>query len=324
VVGGILDLPGGSLQEKSDYVCSEADSLRTILVGEPRGHAAMHAVIPLPPSNPEADISILILSGLGSQGMCGHALIGTVTVLLEAGIIEATEPMTKLTVETLSGLVAAEAEVSDGRVRSVRFRNVPAMVLALDVVVDVPELGPVAADIVYSGLWYGIVDVREVGLDIVPDNVAALMALGARIRLALDRWLRDAGPAGSPDSIPSLLFVSSDDGGRARGRNLATSTALGFDRSPCGTGSCARMAQLHARGKLGLHEVFVHESVLGTTFEGILETEVSVGGRPAVVPAISGSAFITGFNQLVVDPDDELGDGFLISPVARLLREGGV
>ena len=279
----------------------------------------MHAALPLPPSDPRADISLLILSALGSLDMCGHALIGAVTALIETGVIEAEGPVHTVRVETLAGLVEAEARIApDGRTESVEFRNAPARVSAVDVGLDVPGIGEVVLDLAYGGLWYAVLDAGRLGWKIEPDNVPRLVSASARIRRVLNEYLARSAPSGGgPDFVPQLLYVSDEAGPGADGRNMATSTELGFDRSPCGTGSCARMALLHHRGGLTVGDSFVHESVVGSRFVGTVLAEAATPDGPAVIPSIRGSAFITGYNRLVADPRDPMASGFFIPAAAR-------
>lgn len=322
VVGGLPPLGGGPLSERNARLLEEHPGLASFLAGEPRGHAPMHAALPLPPSDPRADFSLLILSALGSLDMCGHALIGAVTALIETGEIAADGPERTVRVETLAGLVEAEARITpDGHVESVEFRNAPARAAAGGVGLEVPGVGEVVLDLAYGGLWYAVLDAASLGLEIEPANVPRLVADSARIRRVLNQHLERRAPGrGLPDFVPQLLYTSSRAGEGADGRNMATSTELGFDRSPCGTGSCARMALLHHRGRLGVGDSFVHESVVGSRFTGTILAEVDAPGGPAVIPSIRGSAFITGYNRLAADPRDPMAAGFFI-PAAD--SEGG-
>jgi proline racemase len=238
--------------------------------------------------------------------------------LLDLGILPRTEPITELVVETLAGLIQVRAEVCGERVGRVTFLGAPSWVLARDVPLLVPEIGQLRLDIAYGGLWYAVLDVAQVGVPLERTQVPRLVSISHEIRSKLNRELPALVPHPlAPKQIPQLLFVAPAVGPRANGRNLATSSELGFDRSPCGTGSCARMALLHARGELLVAQRFVHESVLGTCFDGeIVEVLNGPGGGPSIRPSISGSAFITGFSQLVVDPDDPLGQGFFIPAAA--------
>ena len=313
VVGGFPELAGRSLAEKeADLLADHADLIR-LLVGEPRGHAPWHAVLPLPPLHPDADLSVLILSALGSLTMCGHALIGTVTTLLETERIPAREPATEVVVETLSGLVRAEARVDRGKVRSVRFRGVPSWVAVTGLEVEVGGR-TFCVDIAFGGIWFALVRVEQTGVPIAVESVPGLVALSHRIRLEVNRLLggRTGLPPGTPGRVDQLLYVGPPSSPGADGQNLATSTGLGFDRSPCGTGCCARMAWHFEKGELAVGDTFVHESVLNTMFTGSVQADTEVAGRRAIIPTITGSAYLTGFNELVVDSDDPLGAGFLL------------
>lgn len=313
VVGGFPELAGGTLAEKeADLLANHADLMR-LLVGEPRGHAPWHAVLPLAPLHPEADLSVLIVSALGSLTMCGHALIGTVTTLLETERLPAREPVTAVVVETLSGLVRAEARVDGGRVRSVRFRGVPSSVAVTGLEVEVGGR-TFEVDIGFGGIWFVLMRVEQTGMPIAVESVPGLVALSHRIRLEVNRTLRERSgwPPGTPGRVDQLLYVGPPTSAGAHGQNLATSTGLGFDRSPCGTGCCARMAWHFERGELAVGDTFVHESVLNTMFTGTIQDETDVDGRRAIIPTITGSAYLTGFNELVLDRDDPLGAGLFL------------
>jgi len=313
VTDGFPELEGETLREMEADLLANHSDLAKMLVGEPRGHAPWHAVLPLPPFHPEADLSMLILSALGSLTMCGHALIGTVTSLVEMFRIEPVEPVTTVAVETLSGLVVAEARIEGTKVKSVTFQGVPSWVGLTGLEVEV-DGRPIEVDIAFGGLWFALVRIEQVGLPIAMESVPGLVALSHRIRLAVNRALRERTglPPGTPEKVEQLLYVGPPRSPGADGQNLATSTGLGFDRSPCGTGSCARMAWHHARGELAVGDTFVHESVLNTMFTGTVEAETEVSGRRAIIPTITGSAYLTGLNQLVLDKHDPLGEGFFI------------
>lgn len=314
VIGGVPFLSGRDIVEKTRFLAENMDYIRTTLTREPRGHAPMHAAVVTPPSSEEADFGLIIMSALGYLRMCGHALIGAVTSLLEAGIVAAREPETKLSVETLAGNIAVRARVSqDGRVESVTFRNQPAFVYKSDVEVDVESIGKLSVDIAYGGLWYAIVEARKVGLEIELHNLEGLIRSAALIREAVNAHVSAVHPqTGALESIPQVLFVGPPVHPEADGRNFVTSKELGFDRSPCGTGSCAKMALLYARGDLCLHQDYVHESIIGTLFRGRLVEETKVGSISAVVPEITGSAYITGISHILIDPRDPIKHGFCV------------
>ena len=313
VTGGFPELTGATLREVEADLLANHPDLARMLVGEPRGHAPWHAVLPLAPFHPEADLSVLIVSALGSLTMCGHALIGTVTTLLETGRIEAREPVTVVTVETLSGLVRAEARMDGGKVRSVTFRGVPSWVAVTGLEAGVGGR-TFDVDLAFGGIWFAIVRVEQTGMPIAVESVPGLVALSHRIRLEVNRTLREGTGwlPGTPGRVDQLLYVGPPTNPGADGQNLATSTGLGFDRSPCGTGCCARMAWHFSRGEMAVGDTFVHESVLNTMFTGTIQAETEVQGGRAIIPTITGSAYLTAFNELVLDPTDPLGEGIFL------------
>ena len=313
VTGGFPDLVGATLREREADLLARHSDLARMLVGEPRGHAPTHAVLPLAPLHPQADLSILILSSLGSLTMCGHALIGTVTTLVETGRIPPAGGVTTVVVETLSGLVRAEARTEGDKVRSVTFRGVPSWVAVRRLEVEV-DGRTMEVDLGFGGIWFVLVRVEQTGLAIRVESVPALVALSHRIRREVNRMLAGSAdwPPGTPDQVDQLLYFGPPTTPGADGQNLATSTGLGFDRSPCGTGSCARMARAFGRGELGVGDTFIHESVLNTTFTGTIGAETETSGRRAIIPTITGAAYLTGFNELVLDRDDPLGAGIFI------------
>jgi proline racemase len=260
--------------------------------------------------------------------MSGTNTICVVTVLIETGMVEAVEPVTELTLETPAGLVGVEASVEGGKVTRVTFRNVPAFAVHLDAVVEVPELGPVTVDVGWGGMFYVIAEAAPLGLSLTPDEGGEIVRVGEMIKAAAAEQLPVVhpenpgiegitiaqlwGPAGRPDAARRNAVVVST--GTLDWDRPQTWTGA-IDRSPCGTGTCAAMAVLHAKGKLGLGEDFVHEGILGTTFVGRLVEETRVGGHAAVVPTLSGRAWITGFAQYVLDDTDPFPEGFTIGDI---------
>ncbi len=313
VTGGLPDLAGDTLREKEEYLLANYPELSRMLVGEPRGHAPWHAILPLPPSDPRADLSILILSSLGSLTMCGHALIGAITTLVQTGRVTPREPVTEVVVETLSGLMETQARVEGGKVRSVTFQGVPSWVAVSGMEVEV-DGRVIEVDVGFGGNWYVLVRIEQTGLPIAVDSVPALVALSHRIRLRVNKMLREGTdwPPGTPDRADQLLYMGPPTSPGADGQNLVTSSSLGFDRSPCGTGSSTRMALAVLRGELEVGDTFIHEGVLNTTFVGTVSAETEVWGRPGIIPTITGSAYLTSFSELVLDPDDPLGPGIFL------------
>jgi proline racemase len=328
ITGGVLDVPGATMFEKMRHLAEHGDGLRRLMLREPRGYPALCCNLVLPPTHPDADAGFVIMEQAEYPPMSGSNTICTVTVLLETGMLTAVEPVTELTLETPAGLIGVRAEVADGKVTSVTFRNVPAFAAHLGVPVEVPQLGTVEVDIAYGGMWYAIVEAAPLGFAITPDEGRDLVRVGEMIKAAArEQWpvvhpenpeitgvsiMQFSGPPTAPGaSMKNTVVVSS---GTLDWERPATWSGI-LDRSPCGTGTCARMAVLHARGRLGLGEDFVHEGIMGTTWTGRLLEEVQVGPHAAVVPALTGRAWITGLAQYVVDPDDPFPDGFTVGDI---------
>jgi proline racemase len=261
-------------------------------------------------------------------GMSGTNTICTATVLLETGIVPMHEPVTELTLEAPAGLIRVRAECARGKVTSVTFRNVPAFAVYLDREIEVPQLGTVTVDVAYGGMFYAIADATALGLKLTPDEGRDIVRITAMIKAAAREQLPVTHPE-EPGFAGITIAQLSGPPSRADAdmKNVVTvstgpfdwsrpSTWTGvIDRSPCGTGTCARMATLHARGRLRLNEDFRHEGILGTVFTGRLVAETTVGQYPAVVPTLSGQAWITGFASYVVDPDDPFPDGFTVGDI---------
>ncbi|GAF92745.1 unnamed protein product, partial [marine sediment metagenome] len=283
---------GDDITEKSKFFEENYDYLRTTLTAEPRAHKAVHAFILCPPSTHEADFGVIVACALGYLGMCGHGLIGTVASVIEAGIVEAVEPVTHVTVETPSGLMKVRADVSNGKVEGVTFRNQPSFVYKEDLEIEVDKFGKLKVDVAYGGNWYVVADVEQMGLEISVENLDKFGQANNLILKAVNASIAaehpELGPAGE---IPQMVFVGPSKNPEANSMNLITSEALGYDRSPCGTGSSAKMAVLHAKGKLKLNEEYVHESgTTGSLFGSRLVEETKVGPIDAVVPEITGFA----------------------------------
>jgi proline racemase len=300
--------------DKKVYVETHLDHLRTLLMFEPRGHGSMSGSILLPPTDPEADLGVVFIEVSGCLPMCGHGTIGTVTVAIETGLIPAVEPLTTVKLDTPAGRVVAEATVQDGRVKKVKIRNVPAFLYKKDAVVDVPGLGEVQLDIAYGGNFYGILPVEEVGLTLEKRHVPELISTGMKIMEAVEEQVLLQHPLETRISeIKHTLFTGPADVPGADAKNAVMIYPGTLDRSPCGTGTSARMAQMYARGLLDLNQDFVHESINGTCFTGRLVDKVQLTPAvEAVVPTIEGRAWITGFQQFVLDPEDPFPAGFLL------------
>lgn len=318
ITGGVGVFPGQTMAERRQWFIDNNDDLRTLLMYEPRGHASMSGSILQPPTRPDADYGVLFIEVSGLLPMCGHGTIGTATVLVETGMVPVVEPVTTVRLDTPAGLVVAEVAVREGRAESVTIRNVPSFSLGLDRTAKVPGLGEVRYDIAFGGNFYAVVDLDDLGLPFDRAEAPRLLDAGLAVMAAVNDQDRPRYP-GRPDIHSCHHVYLKAPGSDARHSRHAMAIHPGwFDRSPCGTGTSARMAQLHARGELDLHTDFVNESFIGTTFTGRLVEEVTLpGDEPgseirAVVPTITGRAWVTGTAQYMLDPTDPFPAGFLL------------
>ncbi len=313
VVGGIGTLPGSTMEERRRYVIEEADHLRTWLMFEPHGHAAMSGAILQPPTRHDADWGVVYIEVSGCLPMCGHGTIGVATVLIETGMVEVSEPETVIRLDTPAGLVVAHVQVEGTRARSVTIENVPSFVTELDARVEVPGLGVISYDMAFGGNFYAIVQLDSLG-DASPTfartNADQFLDIGMRIMTAINESnppLHPLNPA--IDHVHHVQLVA--PGSNARQSRHAMVIHPGWlDRSPCGTGTSARVAQLIARGELAPGDDFINESILGTYFVGRAIGETTVGEYNAIIPMITGRAWITGTSQHMLAPDDPFPAGF--------------
>jgi proline racemase len=332
IVGGVLDVPGETMFDKMQWLWAEGDSLRRLMLREPRGYPAANVNLVLPSSHPDAQAGYVIMEQVEYPGMSGTNTICTVTALLETGMLPMTEPVTEIALEAPAGLIRVRAACRDGRVTSVTFRNVPAFAAYLDTPIEVPHLGTVRVDVAYGGMFYVIADAEPLGLRLTPDEGRDITRVTEMIKAAANEQLpvvhpeqpgfsgitigQLSGPAHTPGSSRRNAVTVST--GRLDWERPSTWTGA-IDRSPCGTGTCAKMAVLRAKDQLAIGEAFVHEGILGTTFTGRLieETTVGVGAaeRPAVVPELTGTAWITGFASWVLDPTDPFPEGFTVGDI---------
>ncbi len=305
VTGGVGPIPGATMLERKLHFEAEMDELRLLLMREPRGHSAMSGAILQPPTRGDADWGVLFIEVSGCLPMCGHGTIGVATVLVETGMVEVTEPETVVALDTPAGLVRVRVAVQDGRATAVTLRNVPSFLLARD-----REIAGVPYDMAYGGNFYALVEASAAGLAVDPERSGELIARGLEIMAAINRADAPVHPEDPRISGCRHVVFYEDSPGGARN---ATAIEPGWlDRSPCGTGTSARMAALHARGELALGEAFVNESVIGTRFTGRLVEETTVGGLPAVVPEITGRAWVTGMGQYLLDASDPFPAGFAL------------
>lgn len=310
IVSGVGTLPGATMFERRQWFIEHSDGLRRLLMNEPRGHSAMSGAILQPPTRPDADVGVLFIEVSGCLPMCGHGAMGVATVLVETGMVAAAEPVTTVRLDTPAGLVAAEVAVSGGAATSVTLRNVPSFSYQLDASVEVPGYGTIRYDMAYGGNFYAICDLEQFGIVFDRTHKQRILDAGLAVMAAVNEQQRPVHP-GNPriNVCHHVQFVAPGSDARYSRHAMAIHPGW-FDRSPCGTGTSARMAQLHARGALPLDTEFVNESFIGTTFVGKLMEETNVSGLPAVVPSVRGRAWITGLGQYLLDPTDPFPEGF--------------
>jgi proline racemase len=305
-------LPGATMFEKMQYLVRERDDLRTLLMYEPRGHAAMSGAILQPPTRPDADAGVVFIEVSGCLPMCGHGTIGVSTVLVETGMVEVTEPVTTIRLDTPAGLVEVAVAVSDGRATSVTIQNVPSFLQLRDARVKVPELGELTLDVAFGGNYFAILPAAVAGLAVEPARHDEIVATGLQIMDAVTEQLEFAHPDNPAISDCKHVIFTAPAEGDLPARAAVAIHPGWVDRSPCGTGTSARMAQLAARGELAIGEDFEHGSLIGSRFTGRLVGTTTVGGLPAVVPTVRGRAWITAMANYLLDPDDPFPGGFLI------------
>ncbi|MHC5257918.1 proline racemase family protein [Streptomyces sp. UC4497] len=312
VTGGVGPIPGDTMAERRTYALEHLDELRRFLVDEPRGHPAMSGAILQPPTRPDADWGVLYIEVSGFLPMCGHGTIGVATVLVETGMVEVSEPETIVRLDTPAGLVEARVGVRDGVAEQVTLRNVDAFALELDATVKVPGFGEVRYDMAYGGNFYAITELDQLGLPFDRARKDDILKAGLAISDAINEHNRPQHPLDPViGGCKHVQFLAPDSTAR-HSRNAMAIQPGWFDRSPCGTGTSARMAQLHARGELPLHTEFVNESFIGTRFTGRLVGDAKVGQLDAVVPEFSGRAWITGTANYLLDPRDPFPHGFVL------------
>ena len=312
ITGGIGPIPGATMLERKLHFETHLDELRLLLMREPRGHGAMSGAILQPPLRDDADCGVVFIEVSGCLPMCGHGTIGVATVLVETGMVEVREPETMIRLDTPAGLVEARVAVADGRARSVSLRNVPSFLLGRDRTVAL-DGRTVTYDLAFGGNFYAIMTAESAGVAVDPTRADELIERG----LAAMDAINASDPPVHPEDdriagCKHVIFTAPGPDG-PRSQRSATSIHPGWlDRSPCGTGTSAKLAALHARGELGVGDEFVNESVIGTRFGGRIVEETEVAGLSAIVPEITGRAWITGMGQYMLDPEDPFPAGFAL------------
>ena len=313
IIGGIPNIPGKTMSEKREYMASKLDYLRTALLLEPRGHSDMFGAIITSPTVPEADLGVIFIETGGYLNMCGHGTIGVCTVAVEMGMVTPTEPITTVTLDTPAGIVKAEVAVSNGRTKGVTFENVPAFLYKKDVSVHTPSFGEIKMDIAFGGSFFALVSAEQLGLKIEKPYAQKLIDAGMEILKYANNAVAVRHPEkqhiNTIDLVEIFEKMSQEE---AYYRNAVIFGEKSLDRSPCGTGTCAKMASLFVRGELKIGQELINESILGTQFIGKLKGTTKVGDFDAVVPEITGRAFVTGLSHYMIDDEDPLKYGFTL------------
>jgi len=317
IVGGAPRIKGNTMAEKMQYLHDRHDWIRKVVMQEPRGHASMSGTLYVPPCNPEADMGILYFDACDYMTMCGHSTIAVSTVLVETGMVEKKEPVTVVKLDTPAGLVTAEVKVENGSVKEVTFANVPSFLYASEMI-EIEGYEPVRCDVAFGGMAYAIVPVKQFGVTVDPANIHKLMELAHKIFDVAQPQIGFVHPEHPfMDRIHSVMFTQpGTDGADSREVVIlipaeeGNSTAV--DRSPCGTGTSARIAAELAHGRIKLGQPFVQESIVGTRFTGRIDERQDTCGYTGGIPKITGSAYITALSDFVVSADDPLKDGFIL------------
>jgi proline racemase len=313
VVAGLPYIRGDSMVEKKKYFIDNMDQTRRLLMLEPRGHSDMCGAVLTEPTMDDCDLGVIFLDSGGYLDMCVHGSIGVAKVAIETGLIKTTEPATLVNLDTPAGTVRAEAVVKGNHVGAITIRNVPSFLCRSDVNIESPEFGSVKVDIAFGGNFYAIVDAKELGTRVESKYADKLVSLGIAIRNTVNEKIKVEHPL--EQHINRINLVEICDRPREPNSTYRNTVVFGagqLDRSPCGTGTCAKMATLHAKGALRIGEQIVSESIIGTLFRGRIVGETRIGGFKAIIPEISGEAYLTGIHQFVMEPGDPLRDGFLV------------
>ncbi len=313
VVSGFRHIPGKTMAEKFNYMKETQDWFRKFLCYEPRGSEIMSATIITEPCTPGTDVGILYFESSCWMPMCGHDTIGVTVAMIEAGLVEVTEPITKISLDTPAGVVDVEAKVVDGSVEEVSFLNAPAMVLKRNVTVDTKLYGPVTMDISWGGNVYAILPVSVTRLEIEPKNAAKFIDIAQSLAEDINAQVEVKHPTlDFVNCVTHVEFAGPPKTPGADIQNCVVGLPKVIDRSPCGTGTSAKAALLYDEGKLKLGESFVHESIIGSLFKCEVAEELEIGGIKAIRPRITGNACVTGFSTWILDPKDPFPEGFLL------------
>ncbi len=313
VTAGVPNIPGDTILAKRRWVAEQLDHVRRALMLEPRGHADMYGCYVTPPVTPEADLGVIFMHNEGYSSMCGHGVIALATVAVAQGLVSPATPLTRVGMDTPAGFVEASVEWDGEKTGEVRFRNVPSFLLHRDLEITTPRFGKLVVDVAFGGAFYAYLDSVQAGLQVRPEHLRELIQLGDEVKHATEAAAEIAHPL-EPElrGVYGAMIAGPPLTPSADQANVCVFADRQVDRSPTGTGTAGRVAQLHARGRMPEGRPLVNESIIGTSFTGRVLEETTVGELPAVIPEIAGRAYITGFSQWVVDPADPVAEGFFL------------
>lgn len=324
VISGLPPLKGNTMAEKMLYMKEHYDWIRKFLMNEPRGHDVMSGALLVEPCHPDADVGVIYIETGGYLPMCGHDTIGFCTALVEAGLIEISEPYTNVKLDTPAGLVEVKVKVTNKKAEEVTFSNVPSFLLK-SIMIDVDQIGKVECDIAYGGNFYGIIDARKLGLSLNTDNASNIIDQAITIRNAINKSEAVVHPE-YPfiNGLTHIEFYTDPVHPEADIKNTVVVPPGGIDRSPCGTGTSAKLALMFRKGEIGIDELFVHESIVGSMFKASVLETTRVNQYEAIISEVTGSASIMGMHRFFYNEEDPLREGFLLIPPMESHSKEGV
>ena len=312
VYEGFPELPGKTMMDKKKYLVEHYDFLRSALMLEPRGHRDMFGAVLTEPVHEEADFGVIFMDSGGCLNMCGHGSIGTASMLVETGMVPVTEPYTEVVLDAPSGVIRTKVCVKDGKAEEVSILNVPAFLYRQNLEIETREWGKVSYDISFGGSFFALVDAEKIGLALEMENVEKITELGMELLTLINGAVEIRHPYLDITTVDLAEFYSHTDNPKADMKNCVIFGDAQADRSPCGTGTSAKLATLVAKGELAIGEEFVYERITGSLFRGKAVQEVEISGGKGIIPQITGSAYITGLNEWIIDEKDPLKYGFLL------------
>lgn len=312
IYDGFPDLPGKTMMEKKEYLIRHYDKYRKALMLEPRGHRDMFGALLTKPVHEEADVGVIFMDSGGCLNMCGHGSIGTASMLVETGMVKVQEPYTEVVLDAPSGIIRTKVKVQNGKAEEVSIRNVPAFLYKENLEIEVPGYGVVVCDISFGGSFFALVNAENLGIPLEMPNVELLTEIGMSLMKQINENVEIRHPYLDITTVDLVEFYGPSEREDADMKNCVIFGMAQADRSPCGTGTSAKMAALYARGELAAGEPFVYESITGSLFTGKVLKAVDVGGYPGIIPQITGSAYITGMNTWILDDEDPQEYGFLL------------